>query len=416
MINPICLCAKAVMLAVLVSGGTSSSAVQEGREALVRGTEAYDRAEFQTAVRLLSRGLDPMTGPQDSLWGVGVHMLADALIEQGATSLADVWLRWALRVAPHVNVDSINFPPAVTNAFLAARRETGESSADSGTASVTWEWSNTAGSPTGGAIRVTSAQTLVTVVLRGGVSVRPGQQRAVAAGTYFVVANADDHLPSQLTIEVLPGVTTVLDFELRPAFELLYVEDFESYIAGSFPPTWTPDANAVDAPHLNRVDESVSHEGANSLRLHGRIAGCWGAHSYRPLTLTPPYDVEVAIRNGNFPLSGCNPSRGAIGVRKGTSWSNPSRNFLRVNSDGSLRSDGGNLNLGSIRPLEWHLVRIRYERPSSSEAKVSYWIDGTYKGFEIVASLRDEDQLTNLEISVGEGTAWFDSVRVFHNR
>ncbi len=215
--------ARAVVLAALVNGGLSSASAQTGREALAQGTEAYDRAEFQTAVRLLSRGLDPMTGQQDSLWGAGIHMLADALIEQGAASLADVWIRWALRIAPEVNVDSINFPPAVTNAFLAARRAIGESSADSATASVAWEWSNTAGSPTRGAIRVTRGEALVTAELRGGGSVRAGEQRAVAAGVYLVVATATDYLPSQVTIEVLPGVTTVLDFELQPATGLLYV-------------------------------------------------------------------------------------------------------------------------------------------------------------------------------------------------
>ena len=199
---------------------------------------------------------------------------------------------------------------------------------------------------------------------------------------------------------------------LAPPSPPAWLDDFEAYSVGSFPSPWTPDANAASASSSNHVDNSVSYDGDKSLKLHGSLGGCWAALSYRPLTVTPPYEVQLAVRNGTETLSGCHPSRGGIGIRQGTSWRNPSRSFLSVGANGSLGSTSGSLDLGTMDLSAWHLVRIRYERPSPSEAMVSYWIDGNYKGFEIVVSTADEDQLTNLEFNAQEGTVWYDAVVV----
>ena len=220
--------------AVLVSS-TSLASAQEGREALRQGSEAWEGAEFQRAVELLGRGLDPSAGPRDSLWVAGIHMLADALIEQGATSLADVWLRWAVRLAPTLGVDSINFPPSVTHAFDAAHSAVRGGGLDTVVVTITWEWSRSAGSATQGAIRVREGRVVVTAEVQEVGSLRAGVDRTLPSGHYTVVARAADHLPARITTEVLPGVTTVLDFKLEPATGFLYVVSHpwgEAYLDG----------------------------------------------------------------------------------------------------------------------------------------------------------------------------------------
>src|SRR3990172_3027522 len=107
-----------LLLLALLPGPLQS---QSPRAFLQQGHEAYDFAEFDRAIPLLSLGLNPAPGPRDSLWVSGLHKLAHALIENRQDSLAMVWLRWAARVAGAIQVDSINFPPPVVQAFASAR-------------------------------------------------------------------------------------------------------------------------------------------------------------------------------------------------------------------------------------------------------------------------------------------------------
>lgn len=217
------LVARSVLLAAVLLSQALPLGAQGGRDALRQGSEAYDGAEFQRAIELLSSGLDPSEGPQDSLWRASVHMLADALIEQGAASLANVWLRWALRIDPRMNADSINFPPVVTNAFVAARSAVASAGVASEVALVTWEWSKGAGSGTQGSIRLQATLVRPIVEVRGAGTLTTGEQQRLSAGTYVLTATAADHLPAEITVEVLPGVTTVLSFDLEPSTGLLYV-------------------------------------------------------------------------------------------------------------------------------------------------------------------------------------------------
>ncbi|MDO9549053.1 MAG: T9SS type A sorting domain-containing protein [Candidatus Marinimicrobia bacterium] len=188
-----------------------------------------------------------------------------------------------------------------------------------------------------------------------------------------------------------------------------WTDDFESYSTGSWPTTWVADGNATDNSK-NYVDNTVNYQGQKSLRLFGTIGGCWGALAYHPIVISPPYEIELAVRNGNENLSGCHPDRADIALRKGTHWSNPSRSFISFKGDGTILSGGGGVTLGNYTKLSWYLIKIQYERPSSSEVKISYWINGIYKGSETLTAIEDEDQLTNLQLDVQEGTAWFDNI------
>jgi hypothetical protein len=185
-------------------------------------------------------------------------------------------------------------------------------------------------------------------------------------------------------------------------------DGFETYTAGSFPSMWSPDANASDS-RSNYVSSTVYHGGTKSLQLYGIVGGCWAAVAYRPLTISPPYEVEVTIRTGNDSLSGCHPNRALIGVRKGFTWTNPEREIVRFDGNGNIKSSAGNV-LQTYATSTWYGIRIRYERPSSDQVRISYWINEVYKGVEILTADAEEDQFTNFEFNVDEGTAWLDDV------
>lgn len=188
-------------------------------------------------------------------------------------------------------------------------------------------------------------------------------------------------------------------------------DGFETYSFGSFPSNWVADANA-SALSTNYVDNEYSNQGNQSLKLYGTIGGCWGALAYRSLQVEEPFNIQIAIKNGNESLSGCHPDRAGLGLRQGTSWNNSSRSLIRFKGDGTIISGGEGVLLGTFNTEEWYLIKVRYEKLSSSTIKLSYWINNTYKGSETIATISDENQLTNLELHVQEGYAWFDDITI----
>ena len=190
-----------------------------------------------------------------------------------------------------------------------------------------------------------------------------------------------------------------------------WIDDFESYASGSWPSTWVADGNATNLSE-NYIDNSTAAQGSQSLRLFGVLGASWGALAYHPLSLSAPIEVEIFVKNGNETLSGAHPDRAYIGLRKGTSWSNPARMFILFKGDGTIVSGGGDVILGTYSTLTWYTVKIRYEKPTTSQVKLSYWINGVFKGNEILTAIADEDQLNNLDLTAQEGTVWFDYVNV----
>lgn len=190
-----------------------------------------------------------------------------------------------------------------------------------------------------------------------------------------------------------------------------WTDDFETYTASTWPAVWFADANATDLA-TNYIDISTYSSGSKSLRLYGDVASCWGAITYKPVALDKPFEIEVDVRNGNETLSGCHPDRAYIGLRKGTNWNNPYRILVKFKGNGKIESSGYMVDLGTYTTLTWYRVRIKYERISSSSVLISYWINGVYKGKEVIASIAEEDELTNLDLDAAEGTVWFDNVSV----
>jgi len=216
--------ASSVALAVVVSLlEISPATAQSGRQALLQGHQAYDFAEFDRAIGLLESGLDPNAGPPDTLWIGGVHKLAHALIESGADSVATVWLRWALRRLPDLPIDSLNFPPPVVAAFRSAQ---GFVSASPLRAMVqtTWRWPPGPHVGNAGSLIIEAGNLNVAGRVEGGGFLAAGVPQTLDAGSYTILASAEGYLPARATVEVLPGVTTVLHFSLEPAAAgLLYV-------------------------------------------------------------------------------------------------------------------------------------------------------------------------------------------------
>jgi len=188
-------------------------------------------------------------------------------------------------------------------------------------------------------------------------------------------------------------------------------DDFESYNLGRFPSGWVADANANDISN-NYIDNVIKYEGDKSLKIYGSVGGCWGALAYKPVDFNSSFTMELAIRNGDETLSGCHPDRGQIGLRKGASWSNPARRLLLFGGDGKIYG-GSSTSLGTYNTNTWYLVKIKYEKITGSQVKLSYWINNDYLGEETFDSIADENLLDNFEIVAQEGSAWFDAISFY---
>lgn len=69
--------------------------------------------------------------------------------------------------------------------------------------------------------------------------------------------------------------------------------------------------------------------------------------------------------------------------------------------------------MGNYSSGVWYSVKVKYEILSSSKVRVSYWINDSYKGYEDSEIINEEANLTHLDLTAAEGTAWFDDVRVW---
>lgn len=189
-----------------------------------------------------------------------------------------------------------------------------------------------------------------------------------------------------------------------------WAENFESYSTGSQPITWTFDGNGIDNSS-NFIDNTIYNGGTKSLKLFGLLGSCWAALAYHPLLLKPPLKVEFAVRNGDETLTGCHPYRANVGLRKGDYWENPERLFVNFRN-GNIYAGDDNTVLESFSTLNWYQIVITYEYSGTNAIKLSYWIDGNYKGSIVQAVSANEDSLNNFQLVVNEGSAWFDDIKV----
>jgi hypothetical protein len=188
---------------------------QVGRAALAAGNERYLQADYQHAVPLLAAGLDP-TGPRDSLWLEGVTRLADVLLVLRQDSLAATWLRWASRLVPDFRVDEDEMPPAVVRAAQAARAFVDSTPSDRFVTTTRFVWSAVFSRGTQGSVRLGTPGIPITARIGTDQFLRGGESRDLTPGSYPVVVSAPGYLTTRLTVEVLPGVVTVVDASPLP--------------------------------------------------------------------------------------------------------------------------------------------------------------------------------------------------------
>jgi hypothetical protein len=194
---------------------------QDPREALV--ARAFREFDGTRRLELLMRALNPTSGPPRGAWSVGAQLLAQTLIEDGRDSAAAVWLRWAIRLAPDLQPDTVQFLPEVIAAYRSAREfVTRTRGAADASAATSWLWVVPAGDATMGRLQIVTSGPVPVRVEVGGIgligergSLRLNPLR-LSAGSYQIRASAAGLDSVRVTREVLPGVTTVVELQLRP--------------------------------------------------------------------------------------------------------------------------------------------------------------------------------------------------------
>jgi hypothetical protein len=216
--------AVALPFAALLGMGVAVPTQAQDRAELIRQAEQYyENFQTEPALNNLRAALDPTRGQPDSIWAHGVHLLAQIFHEQGDTAQATTWLRWAFRADPLIRVDRGKFLPELLALSEAAR--TWSRRVDSEGDFVTdtkYEWPVGRMVPQTGSLRIDNAglgvPLRVLVQRSGEPQPRPvpeGVTATLAPGSYEVQAAADGFLGVRITRVVLPGVTTVLKFNLQ---------------------------------------------------------------------------------------------------------------------------------------------------------------------------------------------------------
>jgi hypothetical protein len=197
--------------------GASILSAQGRRDSLI--ARAKDEFDGRKRIQLLIGALDPANGPPTGAWGDGVQALAQTLMDEGQAPVAGIWLRWAARLSPTLEPDTVQYTPQVTAALQAARefvtrsRSPGDSLVPTG-----WLWPAPNRDQAVGWIKVDSATTLpLEVTVEGFSPVGRAGRVQVAPGSYEIRATATGYDSVRVTREVLPGATTFIRVRLHPA-------------------------------------------------------------------------------------------------------------------------------------------------------------------------------------------------------
>ncbi|MGD2154465.1 MAG: serine protease [Gemmatimonadales bacterium] len=221
--------APTVSTLVLLAVPAVLSAQVTREDMIRRASEEFDAA---SRIELLSNAVDPAKGPADSVWAFGVQLLAQTLIEEGRDSLAAVWLRWAIRLAPDFQADPVQFLPEVVAAYHVASEFVRASTMPGDTVTATsWRWPITiSGEPAGGIQAASPLPVTVQMGVRGVGTIGPDSIRPLWPGSYSIIAMAGGYEFAEVTREVLPGVVTQLEFNLAPLISERVVQGSASHL------------------------------------------------------------------------------------------------------------------------------------------------------------------------------------------
>ena len=212
-----------VLAGVTLLATPGSVRAQDRGEQIRQAEEYYQNFQTEPALINLRAALDPTRGLPDSLWAHGVHLLAQIFVEQADSAQATTWLRWAFRQDPGLGVNRARFLPEVLRLSDAARDWARRSESEGDFVTDTrFEWPVGRIVPETGSLRIDPAglgvPLRVLVQRSGDPQGRPvseGVTANLSPGTYDVQAAADGFLGVRVTRVVLPGVTTVLRFNLQ---------------------------------------------------------------------------------------------------------------------------------------------------------------------------------------------------------
>jgi len=195
--------------------GFASLRAQDPRDSLV--SKAIGEFDAAHRVQLLVAALDPRLGPPSGAWGTGVQLLAQTLIEEGQDPVAAAWFRWAIRLSPDFQADTVQLLPRAVAAYRAAREFVRQTATVEDTVVATsWVWLGPESDHDLGRIQVapTAVPESALVSVEGIGAVRSAGV-PVAPGSYAIRAAALGYDSARVTREVLPGVTTMLELRLR---------------------------------------------------------------------------------------------------------------------------------------------------------------------------------------------------------
>jgi hypothetical protein len=167
-------------------------------------------------MQLLNAALDPGQGPFDSQWAQGLHLLAQIHIEEGREAEARAWLRWARRLYPEMPVDQTLFLPETITASVQARDYVRGQAEQADLVQTTWQWSTGLSDAAGrGRLRIEPAGLPSAAQVEvNGRRVPVGESVPLEIESYTIQVTAAGQTPIRITREVLPGITTVLTFNM----------------------------------------------------------------------------------------------------------------------------------------------------------------------------------------------------------
>jgi len=206
-------CRLLLGVAVGISLSAPAASAQGNRSAMVDSARALiDDFNERQSISLLRRALDPVLGAPDVSWARAVQLLGQTLLQTNQREEALSWFRWALRQSPSLQVDSVNFTPALVSAFYEARAFVAASRPES-RASVRFQWATSTTSGGFGDLVVARSEAGAAAPVQlsvNGEFLAERQARRLSPGSYRVAARAAGQADAEFTTEVLPGVTTLV--------------------------------------------------------------------------------------------------------------------------------------------------------------------------------------------------------------
>jgi hypothetical protein len=229
----------------------STAGAQGRRTAMVDSARALiDDFNERQSIALLRRALDPALGAPDGSWSRGVQLLGQTLLQTNQREEALSWLRWALRQSPSLQVDSVNFTPALVSAFYEARAFVQASRAEP-RVSVRFQWATATTSGGFGDLLVERGEAAGETPLQlsvNGEFLAEKQARRLSPGTYRIAARAVGQTDADFTTEVLPGVTTTVTLNLAPAARVVSAVTDAAGVSSAGPSAVAPPVDAGVAP------------------------------------------------------------------------------------------------------------------------------------------------------------------------